>query len=130
MKKHTIKFKAIDSYAMNVAVPPEPASNYVPKWWKDMEAFTSDKLLSKEGSSKFYPHVTAKKCFPMIDAITAGYIIPLWADLEVSYVGDDTEPTITWLTDRAVITSWDKEFTKDMEKPEDCANDESSLNTT
>lgn len=41
----------------------------------------------------------------MLDAMTTGYIIPLWADLEVSYVGEDKEPTVTWLTDRAVVTS-------------------------
>lgn len=37
--KFIVKFKAIDSYAMNVADPPVPASSYVPKWWKDMKTF-------------------------------------------------------------------------------------------
>lgn len=120
--KFIVKFKAIDSYAMNVADPPVPASSYVPKWWKDMKTFTSNRLLSKEGSSNIYTHVTGKKCFPMLDAMTTGYIIPLWADLEVSYVGEDKEPTVTWLTDRAVVTSWALEFTEGMEKPDDCTN--------
>lgn len=116
-----IRFKAIDSYAKNVALPPAPASEFIPKWWKDLAPFTSDNLMSRDDQDFHYVHVTSKKCFPMLDGMTAGYILPLWADVEVSYKKDDIYPTVTWLTDRAVFGNWALEFTENMEHPEDCA---------
>jgi hypothetical protein len=116
-----IKFKAIDSYAYNVALPPVPATSYIPKWWKDLEVRTSANLMSKPGdvdAEKTYVHTTGKRCFPMLDALTSGYILPLWADVEVSYV--DENPQLKWLTDRGVFTYWYPEFTEGMEHPEDC----------
>lgn len=112
-----IIFKAIDEYAYNVCIPPSPAKEFIPDWWKKMEAYTSDNLMSDSAKTNKYAHVTSKKCFPMLDAITAGYIIPLWADVEVT-----TEagiPKITWLTDREVFATWSTEMTNGMEYPED-----------
>lgn len=116
-----IRFKAIDSYAKNVAIPPAPASQFIPKWWKEISPFTSDNLMSRDDQDFFYVHATAKKCFPMLDGMTIGYILPLWADVEVSYKKDEIYPTITWLTDRPVFTNWALEFTENMEHPDDCA---------
>ena len=83
-----ITFKAIDEYAYNVCLAPSPAKEYIPEWWKKMEAYTSDNLMSDKTKQNKYAHVTSKKCFPMLDAITGGYIIPLWADVEVTTRND------------------------------------------
>lgn len=113
-----IKFKAVDAYAYNVAIPPVPASEYIPQWWKDISPFTSEQIMSDPTGVAKYAHVTAKKCFPMLDAMTSGYIIPLWADVEVSYPNEDEHPVVSWLTDRPVIDAWKIEFTRGMETPE------------
>lgn len=48
------------------------------------------------------PNATFKKCTPMLDGITSGYIIPLWADVQVS---NSIPPTITWKTSHTVFSS-------------------------
>ena len=116
-----IKFKAIDKYATAVAIPPSPASEFIPKWWRDMEVSTSEHVLSRPGedaSTKTYVHTTGKRCFPMLDALTAGYILPLWADVEVT-LEPDGSPTMKWLVDRPVFGFWYQEFTNGMDIPED-----------
>ena len=47
---------------------PEPSSKFVPEWYRKM-------LGVKEGIA------TVKKCVPIIDSLTAGYMIPLPADV-------------------------------------------------
>jgi len=55
---------------------PELASHFMPKWFTSMPAH--------HGSGKD-THATAKRCVPLLDVMTAGYIIPLWLDLKVAY---------------------------------------------
>lgn len=117
MTELSIRFKAIDDYAYNVCLPPSPAKEYVPKWWKDMQTYTSENIMSDAVKSNKYAHVTSKKCFPMLDGITAGYIIPLWADVEVT--NEAGIPKITWLTDKDVFGTWSTEMTNGMENPSD-----------
>jgi Family of unknown function (DUF6065) len=57
--------------------PPIPASKKIPDWWKNLDDSFSDR--DHFGS----PSMTAKKCLPLLDAFTLGYIIPLQGDLQV-----------------------------------------------
>ena len=56
---------------------PIPAYKNIPDWWKRL-AQTHD-TRDHFGSPAF----TAKKCLPLLDAMSYGYIIPLQADLHV-----------------------------------------------
>ena len=56
---------------------PVPAYKNIPEWWKRL-ANTNDQR-DHFGSKTF----TAKKCMPLLDAMSYGYIIPLQADLHV-----------------------------------------------
>ena len=47
-------------------------------------------------------NMTPKKCVPMLDAITSGYIVSLYADVQVGRNPDGT-PHISWLMDRDVF---------------------------
>lgn len=58
---------------------PAPASKYLPEWYKKQQSYANNK---KEVSEKGSTH-TIKKCVPVFDAITAGYIIPLYTDVYV-----------------------------------------------
>ena len=97
--KQTIKFEARDEYGWEVADRPYPATQVVPDWWKAMTPYTKTpdnpegkKLIVSNRLSNAGP----KKCVPMLDAITSGYIIPLWADVQVK--NEAGNKLITWRT--------------------------------
>ena len=65
---------------------PVPAKKAIPQWLAKMESFLpSDTAMKGE---------TVKKCMPFLDAMTAGYIIPLWSD--VAYKATDDNLNLSW----------------------------------
>jgi hypothetical protein len=60
---------------------PQPASSLVPDWYKNTQSYTSgEKKPDGSGGTT----ATVKRCMPVFDAITAGYIIESPADVWVS----------------------------------------------
>jgi len=114
--KNKIIFQAVDEYTKEVVLPPTPAKDFIPDWWKKMQPYTAKKLLTDNRNEFYYPHVSAKKCFPLVDAMTSGYILPLWADVEVSNVSSGKK--VTWLTDKPIFDTWSNEVTQGIEYPE------------
>ena len=92
-----IEFKAKNEYYWKVAPKPYPSSTVIPNWWKEMYPYEKS-YVNPEGKKiiveNLLSNATFKKCTPMLDALTAGYIIPLWTDVQVRQV--DNRPTITW----------------------------------
>jgi hypothetical protein len=68
---------------------PVPAGKLLPDWYKNLDSFLGgEKRTDGKGTSP----ATAKRCMPMFDAMTAGYIIVTHCDLKVSQViGEDGE---------------------------------------
>lgn len=64
---------------------PQPASKFIPEWYKQTESYLGGK---KEPSGNGITSGTIKKCIPVFDVITAGYIIPLPADVYVTQKED------------------------------------------
>ena len=60
---------------------PQPASNFIPDWYKKMESYIGG---NKKPDGKGGTMATIKRCMPVFDAMTAGYIITLPADVYVS----------------------------------------------
>ena len=60
---------------------PKPASKFIPDWYKNMESYIN-KVKKPDGRGG--TDATIKRCMPVFDAITAGYIITLPADVYVS----------------------------------------------
>lgn len=60
---------------------PQPASRLVPEWYKNTESYIG-KEKKPDGNGGTL--ATIKKCMPVFDAMTAGYIITLPADVYVS----------------------------------------------
>jgi len=58
---------------------PKPAAKYIPEWYKKIPPLITDGRDDRDwsGSHSF----TAKKCMPMIDAMSLGYVIPLVGDM-------------------------------------------------
>ena len=97
-----IKFTAKDEYGWEVQNRPVPASSLVPQWWKEMTPYdvSSENLDGKKLIiENRMANATFKKCTPMLDALVSGYIITLWADVQIKQEkGLDNKfyPRITW----------------------------------
>lgn len=76
-KTDVIEFYCHPSYE---GVIPEPiqASKKIPDWWKKL-GDTFDGKRDSFGA----PPMTAKKCMPLLDCMSLGYIIPLQGDIHV-----------------------------------------------
>jgi hypothetical protein len=74
----------------------------MPDWWKDMPLYA-------EGATSFkldpMPNVTAKRCFPLLDSITAGYIVSLWSDVLVTR-DERGFPWVNGATSTPVLEPW------------------------
>ena len=98
MKKNVIKFISIGEYYKNVIEDkPSPATQWVPSWWKKMEPYVDGKIKISGNVTS----ATGKKCMPMLDAMTAGYIVPLWTDIMVTKNANGH--SVSWKTKEPVF---------------------------
>lgn len=70
---NTIGFKDLER--------PKPASAFIPDWYKNVESYIGGKKVTDGNGNTM---ATIKKCMPVFDAITAGYIITSPADVMVT----------------------------------------------
>jgi len=99
-----IEFIAIDKHYFEICPKPFPASQALPQWWKDASPYiksienpTGKKIIVQNGES----NASFKKCTPMLDLLSAGYIVPLWADVQVRKV--DNIPILSWRVSKNVF---------------------------
>lgn len=72
---------------------PKPASQFIPDWYKNMVSYlTGEKKPTGGGQGS----TTIKKCMPVFDAITAGYIILTPSDVYVSQKEDEKGNKFPW----------------------------------
>ena len=69
---------------MDVIMPPVQAGKRIPDWYKKIPTHCPSGARDQYGGVAS----TAKKCLPMIDAMTLGFIIPLWGDVNIRTNGD------------------------------------------
>jgi len=69
--------------------PPVPAGKCIPEWYKKVPVNMGPEHRDVFGGEA----MTAKKCIPLIDAMTLGFIIPLYGDtnIKVSKTGEFIE---------------------------------------
>lgn len=60
---------------------PEPSSKNIPDWYKHIKPYTTGSSFKVESGS---PNPTIKKCIPVFDAITMGYMLKTYVDIYVS----------------------------------------------
>jgi hypothetical protein len=70
---------------------PKPASKYIPDWYKNLESYLNQKKAPVNNGQSA---ASAKRCMPIFDAITAGYIIVSPADVYISQ--RDGQPYYEW----------------------------------
>jgi hypothetical protein len=115
--KQIIRFEALDEYGWDVAPRPYPATQAIPDWWKAMTPYTKEED-NPEGNKLIIRNLVSnagpKKCVPMLDAITSGYIIPLWADVQIKNVDDSKY--VTWRVTQPVFQEHGSQ-SKEVETP-------------
>jgi hypothetical protein len=75
------KIKFTNTSGYDEILKPVPASTMVPAWYKETDSYV-DGVKSPSGAGK--TKATIKRCMPVFDAISAGYLILLPADVWVS----------------------------------------------
>lgn len=77
--------------------PPKPAVKEIPNWYKNTPEYISgEKKVYSNGNT---PH-TIKKCIPVFDAITSGYILYTQVDVQVSQ--QEGQPYFNWAAQDAI----------------------------
>ena len=66
--------------------PPKPAKNEIPEWYKKTPSYINN---SKIINDMMETPSTIKKCMPVFDAMTAGYILYTQVDVQVTQKGRD-----------------------------------------
>lgn len=98
-----------DTFGVSEEYYPKPAGKLIPDWYKTLESYMGGK---KEPDEDDKPNGTIKRCMPVFDAISSGYIIELPVDIWVKQkeqppkVGDlnsildvnnlETQPRYQW----------------------------------
>lgn len=84
-KNPEIKFRC-RADAIDAMPHPVPAHRAMPIWFRELRKRIPETDLKSSG--------TVKTCVPVLDAVSQGYIIPLWADLhvKVTEVFDEENP--------------------------------------
>jgi len=78
--------------------PPKPAVKEVPEWYKNTPEYIGDqnKKVNNNGDRR----TTIKKCIPVFDAITSGYI--LYTQVDVQVTQQDDMPYYYWSDQNAI----------------------------
>jgi hypothetical protein len=74
-----------DTFGVSEEYKPKPASVFIPNWYKALESYIDGK---KAPNGNAGTTATIKRCMPVFDAITTGYIIVSPADIYVSQKED------------------------------------------
>lgn len=64
----------------DVIPQPKPAIKFLPEWFKDLSPYCDDGNKRDSFGNKT---MSAKKCLPLIDAMSLGFVMPLCGDLHV-----------------------------------------------
>ena len=96
-----INFRAIDKTGFDVQLKPYPAVKSLPQWFLNMGPYEERSNPKSPNDGKLHfrdraANATFKKCVPLLDGMSAGYIISLWADVMVEQI--ENFPNIYWKT--------------------------------
>ena len=105
MKK--IIFKQAYKYVDGLLKIPNPSTFYPPKWYKIQKLYSNGANNLFEAEKKGNWQGTYKMCVPIVDSLTAGYIIELPADVLVINTNKDGgyTPLLKWKVEFNVLDS-------------------------
>jgi hypothetical protein len=100
-----INFRARSKTEFNLQLKPYPAVKQLPKWFTDASPYFGGGVYPNDGKLHFRnkeANATYKKCVPLLDGLSAGYIIPLWADVQIEQ--ENGIPMLYWKTDNDLFS--------------------------
>jgi hypothetical protein len=77
---------------------PKPASDILPEWYKSMETYNGDGKVPHQDVKQ--TNGTIKRCMPIFDVLTAGYILFTWTDVFVTT--KNNAPYFEWRIDNSL----------------------------
>ena len=99
-----INFRARSKTEFEVQTKPYPAVKQLPSWFLNMQPYEDIPAYPNDGKLHFRNRIansTFKKCTPLLDGMSAGYIIPLWTDVMIEL--ENNFPVIFWKTENNVF---------------------------
>ncbi len=99
-----INFRARSKTEFEIQLKPYPAVKQLPEWFVKSSPHWGSHIFPQDGKLHFRnreANNTYKKCVPLLDSLSAGYIIPLWADVMVEQ--RDGFPEIYWKTQKDIF---------------------------
>lgn len=84
-----------------VIAPPIPAAKSMPDWFRALPA------IDPAARSATNHGLTIKRCMPFLDAMTAGWIIPLAAEVRIAVSDGGRKVDCGWEFDRTMISNHD-----------------------
>lgn len=82
MKTKTIEFHPVDPLIEHTMDFPEPASKFIPEWYRTLNPKVSlEHGPTNKQRADYFNNLTIKRCMPFYDAMTSGYIITLSSDI-------------------------------------------------
>ena len=70
----------------NTNFSPIPASNNLPLWYESINSYMGNRKQTINVNGEILTTATVKKCMPVFDVMTAGYLIVTWSDIKISIV--------------------------------------------
>ena len=101
---NNINFRARSKIEFETQLRPYPAVKQLPKWFTNMKPYENIPNFPNDGKAHFrntMANQTFKKCVPMLDSLSSGYIFPLWTDVMVEQ--ENGIPQIYWKTTNNVF---------------------------
>jgi len=90
--KEYIEFKT-DLKGLDEFAPVKPSKFFLPQWFKDMDEYITQDAVHEKGKKFYFGRSketaiktaggTVKRCPAIVDLLTEGFIIPMWADFLV-----------------------------------------------
>ena len=100
-----INFRAVSKTEFEIQPKPYPAVKKIPEWFLNASPFIDRPGWPNDGKLHFRNrdfNATFKKCVPLLDGLSSGYIIPLWSDVMIEQNNGNSE--IYWKTTNNVFT--------------------------
>jgi hypothetical protein len=100
-----INFRARSKTEFDVQPKPYPAVKQLPEWFLNSKPYADKPGWPNDGKLYFRnreANATYKKCVPLLDGLSAGYIIPLWADVMVEQ--NNGFPELYWKTQADIFS--------------------------
>ena len=88
-----------DPVDVGVIAPPLPAVKAMPSWFRSLAAIDRDTLSATDNA------MTIKRCMPFLDALSAGWVLPLAATVRLEVTNDGGQVDCGWDFDRTMISN-------------------------